>query len=71
MQVRDAYPAIQRNEGPHHLENLYKDYKPECCLWEVYQMFQKVALIGLLTFVDRGSILQCLAGLAISNLTLV
>ena len=53
------------------MENLYKDYKPECCLWEVYQMFQKVALIGLLTFVDRGSILQCLAGLAISNLTLV
>jgi hypothetical protein len=34
-------------------------------------MFQKVALIGLLTFVDRGSILQCLAGLAICNLVLV
>ena len=45
----------------------YKDYKPEYCLWEVYQMFQKVALIGLLTFVDRGSILQCVTGLVISN----
>ena len=45
----------------------YKDYKPEYCLWEVYQMFQKVALIGLLTFVDRGSILQCVTGLIISN----
>jgi hypothetical protein len=30
-------------------------------------MFQKVALIGLLTFVDRGSILQCVTGLIISN----
>jgi hypothetical protein len=40
-------------------------------MWEVYQLLQKVALIGLLTFVDRGSILQCLAGLAICNLVLV
>lgn len=65
--ISKAKADILENKGPHHLENLYKDYKPEACLWEVHQMFQKVALIGLLTFVDRGSILQCVTGLCISN----
>eukprot|EP01048_Picozoa_sp_COSAG05_P023451 COSAG05_NODE_5085_length_1268_cov_0.873396_2_plen_125_part_00 len=36
-ELAKARPAILRNEGPHHLENLYKDYKKECCLWEVYR----------------------------------
>ena len=58
---------IMEDKGPHHMENLYKEYKPECCLWEIYQMFQKVTLIGLLTFAYRGSILQCVLGLMVSN----
>jgi hypothetical protein len=32
---------------------------------------QKVSLVGLLTFVDRGSILQCLAGLFMANVMLM
>jgi hypothetical protein len=66
-----ARKAILEDKGPHYLESLYKDYKPQCCLWEIYQMVQKVTLIGLLTFVDRGSILQCLVGLMICNFVLV
>ena len=34
-------------------------------------MLQKVSLIGLLAFIDRGSILQCLVGLIVTNLVLL
>lgn len=34
-------------------------------------MLQKVFLIGLLTFVDQGSILQCIVGLSCANAVLV
>ena len=63
--------AILDHRGPVHLTKLYEDYKPEHPLWEIYQMVQKVVLIGLLAFIDRGSILQCLIGLIISNLVLM
>jgi hypothetical protein len=62
---------IRAHKGPAHLENLYDSYKPENPLWEVYQMLQKTILIGLLSFVDRGSILQSLIGLVVSNLVLM
>jgi hypothetical protein len=64
-------PAILRHEGPHEYESMYISYKPECCLWDTYQMMQKVTLIGLLTFIDRGSILQSLLGLVISAFVLM
>ena len=35
---------ILEGKGPHAMENLYKDYKPQCCMWEIYQMLQKCAL---------------------------
>eukprot|EP01043_Picozoa_sp_COSAG02_P033908 COSAG02_NODE_2340_length_9105_cov_47.424051_5_plen_1377_part_01 len=63
--------AIAEHHGPHYLEPLYEDYKPECCMWETYQMMQKVTLVGLLTFIDRGSVLQCLAGLFVANVVLM
>jgi hypothetical protein len=66
-----AKPQILQHKGPHHLENLYNDYKPECCMWEIYQMIQKVILVGLLTFINRGSILQVLVGVLVSNTILV
>ena len=59
--------AIATHEGPHHLEGLYSQYRPDCCLWEVYQMLEKVVLVGIITFVDRGSILQVLVGLVMTN----
>ena len=37
LEVFKARPAILKGEGPHHLENIYKDYKKESCLWEVYR----------------------------------
>ena len=63
--------AIANHEGPVHIENLYQDYKPEHPLWEIFQMLQKVVLIGLLSFVERGSILQCLVGLVVTNCVLL
>ena len=27
---------------------LYRDFKPDCCLWEIYGMLQKATLVGLL-----------------------
>eukprot|EP01043_Picozoa_sp_COSAG02_P085721 COSAG02_NODE_23313_length_722_cov_1.494382_1_plen_230_part_10 len=70
-EILSARSDILRGQGPHHLENLYKEYRPECCMWEVYQMLQKVMLIGLLTFVARGSIVQCVVGFSISNAVLL
>ena len=29
---------IKEGHGPHELKDLYSAYKPECCMWEVYQM---------------------------------
>jgi hypothetical protein len=66
-----ARKDIADHKGPHHLENLYKDYKTDCALWEIYQMVQKVILVGLLTFIQRGSILQCLVGLIVANIVLI
>ena len=62
---------ILEHHGPHYLESLYGDYTPECCMWEVYQMIQKVTLVGLLTFIDQGSILQCVVGFVVSNFVLL
>ena len=58
---------IAEHHGPHHLEGLYSPYRPECCMWETYMMLEKATLIGLLTFVDRGSVLQALIGVSVSN----
>ena len=44
-----AKADIMLDQGPHHLENLYKDYKKDCCMWEIYQMLQKLSLIGKYT----------------------
>jgi hypothetical protein len=63
--------AIRAHKGPAYLETLYDSYKPENPLWEIYQMLQKVVLIGLLSFIERGSILQSLIGLVVSNLVLI
>jgi len=62
---------IIEHHGPHHLESLYSDFKPECCPWECYLMMQKVTLIGLLTFVDRGSVLQTVVGFLVANYMLL
>jgi cytochrome c5 len=40
-------------------------------MWEIYQMIQKVILVGLLTFINRGSILQVLVGVLVSNTILI
>jgi len=66
-----AKPDIKEHKGPHHLENLYEDYKPDCCMWEIYQMLQKVILVGLLTFIHRGSILQVLVGMVVAITVLI
>ena len=63
--------SIEDHAGPIHIENLYRDYKPEHPLWEIFQMLQKVVLIGLLAFIERGSILQCLVGLVVTNSVLI
>ena len=62
---------IANHEGPHHLEGLYSSYRPDCCLWEVYQMLEKVVLVGIITFIDRGSILQVLVGLILTNCMMI
>ena len=62
---------IAEHHGPHHLEGLYRSYKPDRSMWETYQMLEKATLIGLLTFVDRGSVLQSLIGVTVSNFMLL
>jgi hypothetical protein len=62
---------ILAGSGPAALESLYRDFKPSCCMWEVYQLLQKVALIGLLGFVPpRGSLFQATVGLFLSQFML-
>lgn len=54
--------------GPAVFESLYRDYKPSCCMWEIYQLLQKVTLIGLLGFVPpRGSLFQASVGLFLAQ----
>ena len=40
-------------------------------MWEIYQMLQKVILVGLLTFIHRGSILQVLVGMVVAITVLI
>ena len=62
---------IAEGSGPTALESLYKDYKPSCCMWEIYLLLQKVALIGMLGFVQpRGSLFQASVGLFLSQFVL-
>jgi hypothetical protein len=63
--------AIGRHHGPAHLESLYGCFKPERCLWETYFLTEKAILIGLLSFLDRGSVLQSLVGMTVSNCMLL
>ena len=57
-----------RGSGPAVLQSLYIDYKPSCCMWEIYLLLQKVALIGLLGFVEpRGSLFQASVGLFLAQ----
>lgn len=62
--------AILKHEGPHEFEALYTKYKSSYYMWDIWQMNQKVTLIGLLSFIDRGSILQSLLGLVVSAIVL-
>ena len=62
---------IKEHKGPHYLENIYGPFRPECCMWEMYFLLQKATLIGLLIFVDRGSILQSLVGLVIAEVMML
>jgi hypothetical protein len=57
--------------APSALKQLYKDYRPEHCMWEVYQLLQKVILCGLLGFVSRGSLMQASLGLVVTELVLL
>ena len=47
------------------------DYKPEHCLWEIYQLLQKVTLVGFLGFFSRGSFAQVVVGLFVTELFLL
>ena len=50
---------------------LYRDFKPECCLWEIYGMLQKAILVGVLGFIFPGQIMQASVGLLISSVFLL
>jgi hypothetical protein len=63
--------AIKAGRGPSEFEMLYKDFKPEHCLWEVYGMLEKATLVGLLGFLFPGKILQASVGLLISTMFLL
>ena len=45
---------------------LIGSYKPEYYLWEVSEMWRKVALTGLISFVSPGSMVQIIAASVIS-----
>lgn len=52
--VLEEPDSIREHKGPPALANLYGDYKPDCPLLEIYQMLQKVCLIGLLSSLHRS-----------------
>ena len=62
---------IKTGFGPSQFERLYHDYKPEHCLWEIYQLLQKVILVGFLGFFSRGSFAQVLLGLFVTEVFLL
>ena len=63
--------ADKAGNVPEHIEKLYRDYKDDCSLWEVYQYAQKVALVGVLGFVSPGSLTQATLGLIVTELMLM
>eukprot|EP01043_Picozoa_sp_COSAG02_P066227 COSAG02_NODE_10236_length_1989_cov_3.931513_2_plen_263_part_00 len=63
--------AIKNGRGPSEFQMLYRDFKPDCCLWEIYGMLQKAILVGVLGFVFPGQIMQASVGLLISSLFLL
>merc|ERR1712166_1305819 len=62
---------IKDGAGPSAFKRLYEDYKPDHCLWEIYQLLQKVMLCGLLGFVERGTLTQASLGLVVSETVLL
>lgn len=65
-QIWPARQQIASGNGPAAIERMYIDYKPANCMWEVYQMLQKVFLIGLLSFVDAGGLMQSSVGFIVT-----
>ena len=63
--------AIKNGRGPSEFQMLYRDFKPECCLWEIYGMLQKAILVGVLGFIFPGQIMQASVGLLISSVFLL
>lgn len=45
--------------------------KPKHCLWEIYQLLQKVILVGFLGFFSRGSLAQVSLGLFVTEIVLL
>ena len=52
-------------------ERHYHDYTPEHCLWGIYQLLQKVTLVGFLGFFKRGSFVQVAMGLCVTEFFLL
>ena len=67
--LRLAFSFVQLQLHHHH--HLYHDYKPDHCLWEIYQLLQKVILVGFLGFFNRGSFAQVVMGLFVTELVLL
>ena len=62
---------IKTGFGPSQFERLYQDYKPDHCLWEIYQLLQKVVLVGALQFISPGTFVQVTVGLLVSEFFLL
>jgi hypothetical protein len=57
--------------GPPSLLRLFQDYKPDFYWWEVLQYAEKFMLVGILGFVEPGSLTQATIGVVVSEVMLL
>merc|ERR1712072_691856 len=57
--------------GPSEFGMLYKDYKRDRPLWEIYGMLEKAVLVGVLGFIFPGKLMQSAMGFLISSFFLL
>jgi hypothetical protein len=54
-----------------HYRPLFQFYKPDCWLFEVYFMLEKVVLVGLMGFLDRRGLMQAAVNMTVVLLFLL
>jgi hypothetical protein len=77
MPVRYTWREMQDENDPRRksvnlaIAVLYEDYFPDVWFWKLYEVSNKLAITGVLSFIAPGSVTQIIAGIGISFFSLL